>query len=276
MLLDGLLISKKRNEELKTKIKNENLKLKTSIILVGEDPASLVYVKGKIKASKEVGIETELINLSNNIKESELELLIKRLNNDSSVNGILLQLPLPKGFNEKKMINLIDPNKDIDGFTTINQGKLFQKLDCINAATPQGIINLIDEYKIDVSGMNVVVIGRSQIVGLPIAKLLLDRNASVTICHSKTKDIKLYTKEADLVVVAVGIAKLLKEDMVKDGVIVIDVGINRIDGKLIGDVDFENVSKKASYITPVPRGVGPMTINALLENVYKISKMERD
>ncbi|WP_026392048.1 bifunctional 5,10-methylenetetrahydrofolate dehydrogenase/5,10-methenyltetrahydrofolate cyclohydrolase [Haploplasma modicum] len=276
MLLDGLLISKKRNEELKTKIKNENLKLKTSIILVGEDPASLVYVKGKIKASKEVGIETELINLSNDIKESELELLIKRLNNDSSVNGILLQLPLPKGFNEKKMINLIDPNKDIDGFTTINQGKLFQKLDCINAATPQGIINLIDEYKIDVSGMNVVVIGRSQIVGLPIAKLLLDRNASVTICHSKTKDIKLYTKEADLVVVAVGIAKLLKEDMVKDGVIVIDVGINRIDGKLIGDVDFENVSKKASYITPVPRGVGPMTINALLENVYKISKMERD
>lgn len=276
MLLDGLLISKKRNEELKTKIKNENLKLKTSIILVGEDPASLVYVKGKIKASKEVGIETELINLSNDIKESELELLIKRLNNDSSVNGILLQLPLPKGFNEKKMINLIDPNKDIDGFTTINQGKLFQKLDCINAATPQGIINLIDEYNIDVSGMNVVVIGRSQIVGLPIAKLLLDRNASVTICHSKTKDIKLYTKEADLVVVAVGIAKLLKEDMVKDGVIVIDVGINRIDGKLIGDVDFENVSKKASYITPVPRGVGPMTINALLENVYKISKMERD
>lgn len=276
MLLDGLLISKKRNEELKTKIKNENLKLKTSIILVGEDPASLVYVKGKIKASKEVGIETELINLSNNIKESELESLIKRLNNDSSVNGILLQLPLPKGFNEKKMINLIDPNKDIDGFTTINQGKLFQKLDCINAATPQGIINLIDEYNIDVSGMNVVVIGRSQIVGLPIAKLLLDRNASVTICHSKTKDIKLYTKEADLVVVAVGIAKLLKEDMVKDGVIVIDVGINRIDGKLIGDVDFENVSKKASYITPVPRGVGPMTINALLENVYKISKMERD
>lgn len=276
MLLDGLLISKKRNEELKTKIKNENLKLKTSIILVGEDPASLVYVKGKIKASKEVGIETELINLSNDIKESELELLIKRLNNDNSVNGILLQLPLPKGFNEKKMINLIDPNKDIDGFTTINQGKLFQKLDCINAATPQGIINLIDEYKIDVSGMNVVVIGRSQIVGLPIAKLLLDRNASVTICHSKTKDIKLYTKEADLVVVAVGIAKLLKEDMVKDGVIVIDVGINRIDGKLIGDVDFENVSKKASYITPVPRGVGPMTINALLENVYKISKMERD
>lgn len=275
-ILDGALVAKTRNEQLKIKIQEDTLKgikaPNAAIILVGEDPASAVYVNSKLKASKNVGINSTLIKLDENISDLELTKIITDLNNDDSITGILLQLPIPKHLDDKKFINLIDTKKDIDGFTLENQGKLFQGLDATHAATPQGIINLLDHYKIDVKGLNVVVIGRSQIVGLPISKLLLDRNASVTICHSRTKDISLYTKEADLIVVAVGIPKLLKASMVKKDVIVIDVGINRIDGKLVGDVDFEEVSKLASFITPVPKGVGPMTINALLENIYKISK----
>ncbi|VEU79683.1 bifunctional 5,10-methylenetetrahydrofolate dehydrogenase/5,10-methenyltetrahydrofolate cyclohydrolase [Haploplasma axanthum] len=280
MILDGLKIANNRNELLKEKIEkeiNEGLKKpKSVIILVGNDPASKIYVNSKIKASAKVLIDTELIELSRETSEQELESLIEKLNNDKSVDGILLQLPLPKHLDEKKFINLIENKKDIDGFTIVNQGKLFQNIDATYAATPQGIINLLDEYKIDVKGLNAVVVGRSQIVGLPIAKMLIDRNATVTICHSKTKDISFYTKNADLIVMAVGVAGMLKAEMVKDNVVVIDVGINRVDGKLYGDVDFENVSKKASFITPVPKGVGPMTINALLENTYKVSRLNNN
>lgn len=275
-LLDGFKVAKIRNEQLKLQIEEDTKKgltvPKAAIILVGDDPASKIYVNSKLRDSKKVGILSELVELPTDVSEEVLEEKISELNNDNSVTGILLQLPLPKHLDDKKFINLIDTKKDIDGFTLANQGLLFQGLDATHAATPQGIINLLDHYNINVSGMNVVVIGRSQIVGLPIGKLLLDRNATVTTCHSRTKDLSLYTKTADLIIMAVGIPKLLKADMVKEGVVVIDVGINRVDGKLVGDVHFDEVSKLASYITPVPRGVGPMTINALLENIYKISK----
>lgn len=274
MILDGRKVANLRNKKLKMKIINEKLKLKTAIILVGEDPASLIYVNSKIRQSKRVGINSELIHLKENTKDKELTKVINELNNDKEIDGILLQLPLPNHLDSKKYINLIDPNKDIDGFTTVNQGKLFQDLPTIRPATPQGILNLLDHYEIDVSGMDVCVIGRSQIVGLPTAKMLSDRNATVSILHKKTKDLKRYTKFADLIVVATGNINLLKADMVKEGVIVVDVGINRLDGKIYGDVDFLNVSKKAKYISPVPKGVGPMTINALLENVYKIKRGE--
>ena len=276
MILDGAKIAQQRNELLKIQIdkdiENGLKRPSAAIILVGNDSASEIYVNSKIRSSKKVGIDSTLIKLDESITDVELENVIDKLNKDENIDGILLQLPLPNHLNDKKFINLIDSKKDIDGFTLVNQGKLFQGEDAIHAATPQGILNLIDSYNIDVKSMNVVVIGRSQIVGLPIAKLLLDRNASVTICHSRTKDLSLFTKSADLVIVAVGIPRLLKADMVKDDVIVIDVGINRVDGKLVGDVDFLEVSKKAKYITPVPKGVGPMTINALLENTYKVSR----
>lgn len=274
MILDGRKVANLRNKKLKMKIINEKLKLKTAIILVGEDPASLIYVNSKIRQSKRVGINSELIHLKENTNDKELTKVINELNNDKEIDGILLQLPLPNHLDSKKYINLIEPNKDIDGFTTVNQGKLFQDLPTIRPATPQGILNLLDHYEIDVSGMDVCVIGRSQIVGLPTAKMLSDRNATVSILHKKTKDLKRYTKFADLIVVATGNINLLKADMVKEGVIVVDVGINRLDGKIYGDVDFLNVSKKAKYISPVPKGVGPMTINALLENVYKIKRGE--
>lgn len=272
MILDGKMVADLRNEELRKKIIAENLNLTTAIVLVGDNPASLVYVKNKIKASKNVGITTKLYNLDESINETELTNLLSKLNNDNEVDGILLQLPLPKHLDDDKFINLIDPLKDIDGFTTINQGRLFQKQPTIVSATPQGIINLLNHYKIDVGGLDAVVVGRSQIVGMPIAKLLTDLNATVTICHTKTKDLSKYTKKADLIIAAAGVPKMITANMVKEGVIVIDVGINRLNGKLVGDVDFEEVSKKAKYITPVPKGVGPMTINALLENIYKIKR----
>lgn len=276
MILDGLAVSKIRNEILRKKIEQDIQNGLTApsaaIILVGNDPASAIYVKSKIRDSNKVGINSKLISLDEQTTDEELTKVITDLNLDNEINGILLQVPLPKHLDDKKYINLIDTKKDIDGFTLSNQGKLFQGLSATYAATPQGIINLLDHYNINVSGMNAVVVGRSQIVGMPISKLLLDRNATVTICHSRTKDINFYTKNADLIIMAVGVPKMLKAEMVKDNVVVIDVGINRIDGKLVGDVDFEEVSKKASYITPVPKGVGPMTINALLENIYKISK----
>lgn len=276
MILDGKLVANIRNEKLKEQITKDLAKGISSpnikIINVGDDPASKSYIKSKRKAAREVLINAEIIEFNEDVSQKEIENLIIKLNQDSSVDGILLQLPLPKHLNEHFLTNLIEASKDIDGFTLINQGKLFQKQKALRPATPQGILNLLDYYEIDVSSLNVVVVGRSQIVGLPIAKMLLDLNATVTICHSRTKDLINHTKSADLIIMAVGIPLMLKADMVKEGVIIVDVGINRVDGKLYGDVDFDNVAKKAKYITPVPKGVGPMTINALLENAYKIKK----
>lgn len=276
MILDGKLVANIRNEKLKEQITKDLAKGISSpnikIINVGDDPASKSYIKSKRKAARDVLINAEIIEFNEDVSQKEIENLIIKLNQDSSVDGILLQLPLPKHLNEHYLTNLIEASKDIDGFTLINQGKLFQKQKALRPATPQGILNLLEYYEIDVSSLNVVVVGRSQIVGLPIAKMLLDLNATVTICHSRTKDLINHTKLADLIIMAVGIPLMLKADMVKEGAIIVDVGINRVDGRLYGDVDFENVAKKAKYITPVPKGVGPMTINALLENAYKIKK----
>ena len=273
-IMNGKEVSKIRNLNLKQKIdkalKTASRPPSLAVILVGEDPASLIYVESKVRQAKSVGINSIDIKLPESISEVELIKEIEKLNNDPLIDGILIQLPLPKHINEGKMLDLVHQEKDVDGFSVLNQGKLFQNRDSIISATPKGIINLIDHYGINLEGLNCMVIGRSLIVGLPISKLLIDRNATVTTCHRYTKDLISHTINADLIVVATGNINLITADMVKDGVIIIDVGINRIGKKICGDVDFENVKNKASFITPVPGGVGPMTISALLENVYQV------
>ena len=244
---------------------------KLAVIIVGNNPASQVYVAGKIKACEQVGISSEVYRLAENAKEEELIQVIEKLNNDNTVNGILLQLPVPEHIDGQKMIDLIKPEKDVDGLTKINLGKLMSKDPTgLQGCTPSGIIKLLKAYNIDIKGKDVAIVNRSLLVGKPLSMLFLNENATVTMCHSKTKDINDKLRNADIVVVAVGIKHWLKADMVKEGSIVIDVGINRDANskKLCGDVDFEEVSKKASYITPVPGGVGPMTIAMLLRNTY--------
>ena len=274
MILSGKDLSNKMKASLKTFIDetvNEVGKRKPCLvtILVGEDPASKVYVANKEKACNEVGILNVTERLSEDISEQDLIQIIDKYNLSLRVDGILVQLPLPKHINTEKILNVIAPEKDVDGFHPENVAKLWLKEDCIIPCTPQGVIDLIETSDIDLEGKNVVVIGRSNIVGLPVAKLCLDRNATVTICHSKTKNLAEITRQADILIVAIGKPKFVTEDMVKDGAVVIDVGINRVDGKLCGDVDFENVEPKASYITPVPGGVGPMTICELLKNTCR-------
>lgn len=241
------------------------------VILVGEDPASQSYVKGKGKACEVVGIRNTTILRPATISEEELLSLIDGLNADESVDGILVQLPLPKHINEDRIIAAIDKSKDVDGFHPLNVAALWMKQPCTVACTPKGIIRMLDEAGIEISGKRAVVIGRSQIVGLPVAKLLLDRNATVTICHSRTQNMAEITRQAEILVVAIGKAKFVTEDMVAPGAVVIDVGVNRIPetGKLCGDVDFEAIEPKASVITPVPGGVGPMTITCLMENTIE-------
>lgn len=270
ILLDGKKVSSNLKDELKIKVeelKNKyNVTPKLSIVLVGANPASLVYVKNKVKACEYTGITPDLINVSEEISEEDLLNLVDKLNKDDSIHGIIVQLPLPKHINEQKVIDAICKEKDVDGFGIENKGRLFCGLDSLHSATPEGIMTLLDAYNIPIQGKHAVVVGRSNIVGKPIAMLLLSKNATVTITHSKTTDLGSITKLADILVVAIGKAKFITEDMVKDGAIVIDVGINRIEGKLYGDVDFENVAPKTSYITPVPGGVGPLTIASLLKN----------
>ncbi|MFP4186731.1 MAG: bifunctional 5,10-methylenetetrahydrofolate dehydrogenase/5,10-methenyltetrahydrofolate cyclohydrolase [Acholeplasmataceae bacterium] len=277
ILMNGREVARERNYQLKKRIFNDlELGKRTpglSIILIGNNPASLSYVKGKGKACRLVGIHHDLHHLDESVTESEVIELIERLNQDESVDGILLQLPIPKHLDDRKLINLISKDKDADGFHVINQGNLYQKLPCIKPATPKGIISLLEAYEVDVKGMDAVIIGRSNIVGFPVARLLMDRGATITVCHRQTKDLSMHTKRADLIIASAGKPELIKKDMVKPGAVVIDVGINRVDGKLVGDVDFEEVKDVASYLTPVPRGVGPMTINALLENTYELYLM---
>lgn len=239
-----------------------------TVILVGNDPASLSYVKGKEKVSLEVGIENTTIILDSNVKEEELIDVINELNNDDNVDGILVQLPLPKHINKDNVINAIKVDKDVDGFTKENVARLWLKQPCMIPCTPKGIITLLDSNNISLDGKNVVVMGRSDIVGMPVAKLLLDRNATVTIVHSHTKNVKEITNKADILIVAIGSALYVDESFIKEGCVVIDVGVNRDKKtmKLCGDCDFESINKKASYITKVPGGVGPMTIASLMEN----------
>ena len=241
------------------------------VILVGEDPGSVSYVKGKAKASAEVGIRNTTIRRPDTITEDELLGMIAELNADDGVDGILVQLPLPKHIDEDKIIAAIDKSKDVDGFHPLNVAALWQKQPCTLPCTPKGIIKMLKSAGVEISGREAVVIGRSNIVGLPVSKLLLDENATVTIAHSRTKNLGEVTRRADILVVAIGRPKFVKADMVKEGAVVIDVGVNRDPetGKLCGDVDFAAIEPKASVITPVPGGVGPMTICCLMENTVE-------
>ena len=242
------------------------------VILVGEDPASQSYVKGKAKASEVIGIKNTTILKPADISEAELLGIIDQLNADDTVDGILVQLPLPDHISEDKVIAAISKDKDVDGFHPLNVAALWMKQPCTVPCTPEGVIRMLEEANVEIKGKRAVVIGRSQIVGLPVSKLLLDRNATVTICHSRTKDLAAVTREAEILVVAIGRPKFVTKDMVAPGAVVIDVGVNRDPetGKLCGDVDYDAVEPIASVITPVPGGVGPMTITCLMQNTIKL------
>ncbi len=270
-IIDGKMVSKQIKQSLAKQVKEEYLdKGKNAptlaCILVGDDPASHVYVANKQKACKLVGINSIVKVMPQDCPESEVAEVIENFNQDQNVSGILLQLPLPKHLNEGKLINLISPQKDVDCLTEQNLGKLFSGHHKIAPCTATGIIELLDQYNIEIQGKHAVVVGRSLLVGKSVASLLEKRNATVTLCHSKTTDLASYTKQADILVVAVGKPKLITSDMIKDGTVVIDVGINRLETGLVGDVDYENVKDRTAYITPVPGGVGPMTIAMLLKN----------
>lgn len=270
--IDGKIISTKIKEELKAEIKTYMIKPCLAVIQIGNDEASNVYISAKQKACSEVGIYLKHIKFDEDSREIEIINKIIELNNDEYVHGILLQLPIPEKFNEEKLINYISRNKDVDGLTDINVGKLINNKKCLVSCTPQGIIKLLEESGVSIPGKNVVIVGRSKLVGKPLISLFLNNDATVTVCHSKTNNLKDFTKNADILVVAVGKKHLITEDMVKKDSVVIDVGINRIDGKLYGDVDYENVKNKVSLITPVPGGVGPMTVAMLLCNVNTVYK----
>ena len=272
-IIDGKKLAKQIRENLKIEceeLKEKGINPKLAVIMVGDDKASKIYVKNKSKACNEIGIKYEEYLLDENINQNELIELIEKLNNDKTVHGILLQSPVPEGLDINEAFRKISPEKDVDGFNPTNVGKLALNQDTFVSCTPYGIMRMFEAYNIDLEGKKVVIIGRSNIVGKPLMQCCLNKNATVTICHSKTKNIKEHIKDADVVISAIGKPEYVTADMVKDGAIVIDVGINRTeDGKIVGDVDFENVSKKASYITPVPGGVGPMTIAMLMNNVIK-------
>lgn len=266
-IIDGKGEAQKLKNVLKHKTSALHEKPCLAIVLVGQNAASLVYVSGKEKACKEVGFGCIRHNLPESVSEVELIGVIEQLNNNKEVHGILVQLPLPQHIDEELIIDLIHPNKDVDGFSPVNMGALFVGKGIFVPGTPKGIIKLIESTGVPMEGKHAVVVGRSNIVGKPVAALLLERNCTVTVCHSKTKNLQEYTLQADILVAAIGKAGMIKGHMVKHGAIVIDVGINRLPGGvLIGDVDFESASKVAGYITPVPGGVGPMTIACVLEN----------
>ncbi|MBM15314.1 MAG: bifunctional methylenetetrahydrofolate dehydrogenase/methenyltetrahydrofolate cyclohydrolase FolD [Nitrospina sp.] len=276
VLIDGKKVSAEVRSSLVEEAKQ--LKEKTgrvpglATVLVGDDPASAVYVRNKNKICRELGFQSFEQKLSADTSEAKLLQLIKELNSNNDIHGILVQLPLPSQIDSEKILQAINPYKDVDGFHPINVGKLVVGNALLTPCTPTGIIKLLDYYEIEISGKHAVVLGRSNIVGKPVSMLLLQRNATITICHSRTKNLEEITRSADILVAAIGKANFVTENMVSKGTIVIDVGINRVDGKLTGDVNFEPVSKKVSYITPVPGGVGPMTIALLMENTLKAFK----
>ena len=271
-IIDGKLVSAAIRNDLKNEVAAMQKKIGLAVILVGDDPASCVYVKNKEKACAEVGVTSYKFTFPADSTEKEIEEKINELNADPNINGILVQLPLPKHLNERRILSFIDPKKDVDGFSPYQIGKLLLGEECLVSCTPQGIMQLLSYYDIPVAGKHAVVIGRSNIVGKPISLLLLKENATVTICHSRTKDLAEIARQADILVVAIGKPKFVTEDMVKEGAVVIDVGINRVDGALCGDVDFEKVAEKCSFITPVPGGVGPMTVTSLMYNTIKAAK----
>lgn len=275
-IIDGKQIAKKKHEEISReveKLKSENIIPGLVVILVGDNPASRTYVKNKEKTCKDLGMNSILIELPETVSESELLAKIEELNMDTSIHGILIQLPLPKHINEIKVIESIIPEKDVDGFHPINIGRMMTGQDSFLPCTPYGIMVMLEEMNISIEGKYVVVVGRSNIVGKPSGQLFLNENATVTYCHSKTKDLKAITSQADILVAAVGRVDFITADHVKEGAVVIDVGINRNhEGKLCGDVAYQEVKEKAGYITPVPGGVGPMTITMLMYNTLKSAK----
>lgn len=276
-LIDGKSLAKKVQDsvahEVATLKQEKNIVPGLAVILIGDDPASHAYVKMKAKACEKVGFYSITHNMPDTISQDEIIATIEMMNNNPRIDGILVQLPLPKHVDTDKILEVIDPKKDVDGFHAYNVGRLVTNLDSFVACTPLGVMKMFEEYNIDLKGQDVCVVGASNIVGKPMASLLLNADATVTITHIFTKDLKAHTLNADIVIVGVGVPGLIKEDMVKEGAIVIDIGINRIeDGSLVGDVDFKNVSPKCSYITPVPGGVGPMTIAMLLSNTLKAAK----
>lgn len=275
-VISGKELSGEIREELKQKVEKLTRKGKTpglAVILVGEDPASQVYVKNKEKACQQIGIYSEVFRLCESTSQEELIGLVQKLNQDQNIHGILVQLPLPGHIDEQEIIRAISPKKDVDGFHVQSAGALLTGLPGFVACTPKACIQLIRRTGIDMTGKHAVVVGRSNIVGKPVSILLLNENCTVTMCHSKTRDLPGVCASADILVAAIGRAEFIKGDFVKEGAVVIDVGINRVDGKLKGDVAFEEASEKAAYITPVPGGVGPMTITMLLENTVEACEL---
>ncbi len=276
-LIDGKSLAKKVQNNVAKEVEElkqvKNIVPGLAVLLIGDDPASHAYVKMKAKACEKVGFYSITHNMPETISQDEIIATIEMMNANPRIDGILVQLPLPKHIDTDRILEVIDPKKDVDGFHAYNVGRLVTGLDSFVACTPLGVMKMFEEYEIDLQGKDVCVVGASNIVGKPMASLLLNANATVTVTHIFTKDLKAHTSAADIVVVGVGVPGLIKEDMVKEGAIVIDIGINRIeDGSLVGDVDFKNVAPKCSYITPVPGGVGPMTIAMLLSNTLKSAK----
>ncbi|WP_181370101.1 bifunctional methylenetetrahydrofolate dehydrogenase/methenyltetrahydrofolate cyclohydrolase FolD [Helicobacter pylori] len=271
VLLDGQALADNIEKDLKHKIQiihtQTHKRPKLAVILVGKDPASITYVNMKIKACQRVGMDFDLKTLQENITEAELLSLIKDYNTDQNISGVLVQLPLPRHIDSKMVLEAIDPSKDVDGFHPLNIGKLCTQKESFLPATPMGVMRLLKHYHIEIKGKDVAIIGASNIIGKPLSMLMLNAGASVSVCHILTKDISFYTQNADIVCVGVGKPDLIKASMLKKGAVVVDIGINHLnDGRIVGDVDFNNVQKVAGFITPVPKGVGPMTIVSLLEN----------
>jgi methylenetetrahydrofolate dehydrogenase (NADP+)/methenyltetrahydrofolate cyclohydrolase len=273
VIIDG----KKVSQDVRSEIKHETLRLKKergiipglAVILVGDDPASQIYVRGKKNACEEAGFLSREFRLSADTGEAELLEIIDALNGDSAIHGILVQLPVPEHINPDAIIDAIDPRKDVDGLHPYNAGKLFSGNPFHRACTPSGIIELLDRYEIEIKGKEAVIVGRSNLVGKPLLMMLLERHATVTVCHTRTRNLSEVTKRAEILVAAAGSPEMIKGEMIRDGAVIIDVGMNRLESsKLVGDVDFQEAAKKASYITPVPGGVGPMTIAMLLKNTF--------
>lgn len=274
MILDGKSIKNKIMDELRDEVVNLSVKPRLEVIQVGNNEASNVYIKQKGNMCNYIGYEFEHIKLDSDVTTNEIINVINRLNNDNSVTGIMVQLPLPDSIDTDMVINSISSIKDVDGLTDMNNGKLFHGKDALYSCTPYGVMELLDRYNISVSGKKVVIVGRSDLVGKPMGIMMLNKDATVTICHSKTKNLSEYTKKTDILVVAVGRPNFITSDMISDGTVVIDVGISRLENGLCGDVDFDSVKNKCSYITPVPGGVGPMTVAMLGKNILKAYKMQ--
>lgn len=275
-IMDGKALSEKIYERIKTEVAKLEKKPTLAVIITSDNEAGKIYVRNKKRACENTGINSITVEFDETVSDEEFLSKIDELNKNPEVDAIMVQLPIPRHLDTEKILNSISPEKDADGLHYINAGKLFTgQIPNSVACTPKGIIRILDEYGINVEGKHAVVIGRSNLVGKPIAQLLMQKNATVTHIHSKSKNIEFFTKNADIIVVATGKSKMLKGDMVKEGVVIIDVGISRVDGKLSGDVDFDSVAPKASFITPVPKGVGPMTVAMLIQNTLELSKQHQ-